>query len=154
MNAKIDTPNTMRRTPSDTNPGKSRSSGNAFKHGLSVRARLTPSTSAELENLTQAIVGEHASETLRMAARDLAEAELDYRRIGQHKVALINAETNTIVAMVPELNRVSKAEGDLLATAWATIRVLPILATLERYERRSWRRLQRAFARYTLAAGQ
>jgi len=69
--------NAARSTGPKTATGRLRSSRNAFRHGLS--SRLDMVTSAKLDAITRALIGEGAGE--RQSAAELAVAQLELLRI-------------------------------------------------------------------------
>ena len=85
---------------------------------------------------------------------ELSEAELELRRLQEFRLALIEVEAAKIRAA-------TKAAGDhqddsdertTQDTARACMQALPVLAKLERYERRAWSRHRRAIHIYAIAA--
>ena len=161
MSTKIRRAHNVRNAAHSTGPrttaGKIESRVNARKHGMSVPTAYHPGSSAMIEQLACAIAGPDASPNKLQAARDLAAAEMEIRRMEQYKMALVNAElTNIATAALaePALASASEPDRNLLEVGRATLRVLPQLAKLERYERRNWARLRRALGHYIVIAGE
>jgi hypothetical protein len=149
-----------RNADSSTGPltasGKQRASRNAIKHGLSVSIRYQSNATNEIETLALAIAGVNSAPLRLQAARDVAEAELELRRLEEFRLVLIEVEAAEIVAA-------KKATGDQQSgsdkpatddTARAYMQALPALAKLERYERRAWSRHWRAIHVYARVAGE
>lgn len=149
--------NAARSTGPRTAAGKFQSRMNARKHGMSVSSARRPGASAMVEQLACAIAGPGASPKKLQAARDLAAAEMEIRRMQQYKIALVNAELTNIATVAlaePAIASASEPDRNLLEVGLATMRVLPQLAKLERYERRNWAWLRRALAYYIVVAGE
>jgi hypothetical protein len=72
--------NAKRSTGPRSAVGKSKSSRNARRHGLSCPLRLDCATSERIEALTRLLVGEGRSEQLGAAA-EIAEAQLELLRV-------------------------------------------------------------------------
>ena len=146
--------NAARSTGPLTAVGKKRASRNASKHGLTIGIRHDPGTSNKIETLAVAIAGKNATPRLLQAARDVAEAQLEARRLQDFKLALIELEATRIhVAMKARGSRDQQYEGtnrSMQHNAEAYVRALPVLAKLERYERRAQSRMRRAFRIYTI----
>jgi hypothetical protein len=146
--------NAVRSTGPLTSGGKQRSSRNAFKHGLAVSIRYQPDIAKKIEALAVAIAGADPTPRRLQAARDLAEAELELRRLEEFRLTLIEVEAAKIRAT-------PKADGDrqdgsdertTRETARAYMQALPVLAKLERYEHRAWSRHWRAMLIYANVA--
>ena len=89
------------------------------------------------------------------AARGIAEAHLELRRLQEFKLTLIDVDATS-------LRTDRKAAGDdghpgdddkltMQYNVRAYVRTLPLLATLERYERRAQSRHRRAFQTFAIA---
>jgi hypothetical protein len=65
--------------------GKSRASCNAYRHGLSLSAPLTP----QIETFARKIAGNAVDAITLERAREIAQAEFDLARVRRAKVALI-----------------------------------------------------------------
>jgi hypothetical protein len=61
--------------------GRARARRNALRHGLSIPIYSDPSWSAELEALAREIVGRNANPDTQEPARQIAEAQIDVRRV-------------------------------------------------------------------------
>ena len=81
--------NAEKSTGPRTPAGRAKSSRNAYRYGLSVPVRPDPQA---VETLAMAIAGETAGEVQQRAARDLAEAQLELKRIRATRVAAISTE--------------------------------------------------------------
>jgi hypothetical protein len=79
--------NAMKSTGPRTAAGRRKSSRNAFRHGLSLPISADPETRDKIAVLTEAIAGEHANEDQLQAARVIAEALIDLKRIRETKAA-------------------------------------------------------------------
>jgi hypothetical protein len=150
--------------------GKSRSSNNAFRHGLS-RPLFGAEFTRELETLARQIVGETTGELAMELSRAAAEAELDLARIRQVKIGLIErlaafgvldaqdilgSPANRVARIFrPRLDATvemqclvdrlpSMPAGKLECTVEAVRRALPELARLVRYETQAAARRDRA----------
>jgi hypothetical protein len=66
-----------------TPEGKTRSSQNAFKHGLSVSASKQPDFSQLLEDLTECICAMDATSDQRRLSQQIAESEINLQRVEQ-----------------------------------------------------------------------
>ena len=112
-----------------TRAGKARSRQNARKHGLSA-AGLNPEVDAEVARLVELIMGEYGSdEVMRAAARSLAEAQVQVRRVRAYKVALLSNGVFACGAYV---------EADCDRSPGIPPDVVQILEGLERYEKRAF----------------
>ena len=148
--------NAVRSTGPLSASGKQRASRNAFRHGLSVSIRHRPDISNKIEALAVAIAGKKAAPRLLNAARGVAEAELELRRLEEFRLALIEVEAAKICAgtRAAEDDLNGSDERPMQDTARAYMQALPALGRLERYERRAWSRHRRAIHIYAIAAGE
>ena len=64
-----------------TRHGRARSAKNAFRHGLSLAVQSDQALSEEVQALALQIAGRDASADIQMLARQVAEAQIDLRRI-------------------------------------------------------------------------
>jgi hypothetical protein len=78
--------NAKKSTGPRTAAGRAKSSRNAYRHGLSLPMQPDPQAA---EALAKAIAGETAGEVELRAARTLAEAQLELKRIRATRVAAI-----------------------------------------------------------------
>lgn len=117
--------NALRSAGPKTAAGKSRSSRNAFRHGLAVAISSQPCFSKEIEALARSLAGKGKPVT--DFARVIAETEIDLQRIRKMRAshfAPIIGSSDAPLASYAEL-----AEN---------------LLTLERYEQRAYSRRKRA----------
>ena len=61
--------------------GRARSAKNAFRHGLSLPVQFDQALYEEVQALAIQIAGPHASPHIQMRARQVAEADVDLRRV-------------------------------------------------------------------------
>jgi hypothetical protein len=113
--------NAKKSTGPRTAAGRSKSSRNALRHGLSAPLRLDPATSVKAAAIARALVDDGASEEQLASAAEFAEAHLELLRIRalRHELA---------------------ASIDLCPSPQA----LHQLAALDRYERYAHTRRRRA----------
>jgi hypothetical protein len=90
--------NAVRSTGPLTAAGKKRASCNARKHGMSVSIRHTPGISNKIEALAVAIAGKNITPRRLQAARGVAEAQFELKRLQEFKLALIEVEATGIRA--------------------------------------------------------
>lgn len=69
-----------------TAEGKTRSSRNSFRHGLSISVLADPILSAEVEDLAREIAGEGAGQKMLELSRRVAEAQFDLVRVRQVRI--------------------------------------------------------------------
>src|SRR5882762_6037927 len=82
--------NAKRSTGPKTAIGKSRSSRNALRHGLSSPLPLDP-TSAEARAIMEALIADGADDQHRLAAAELAAAQLELLRIRAERGRMMTA---------------------------------------------------------------
>jgi hypothetical protein len=109
-----------------TGPRRMRSSLNAYRHGLSLPITWDPQAQAEIAAVAQAIAGEPAGEDQLQAAKAIAEAQFDLKRIR----ATRTAATPSVLGELPDS------------------KVLTGLCTLDRYERLARARRKLAIRRF------
>ena len=114
--------NAKRSTGPKTAPGRLKSSRNAFRHGLSLPLPLDMKTSAKADAIGRALTRDQASEEQRVAATEVAQAQLELLRI-----RAVRAELTALVDL---------ASGNL--------EQLQRLAALDRYERFAHTKRRRA----------
>jgi nitrate reductase beta subunit len=73
--------NAKRSTGPKTAAGKLKSSGNAYRHGLSGPVRPTPETLTMVHSITRELTGEQATQDRRKLVADFALAHLELLRI-------------------------------------------------------------------------
>lgn len=127
--------NAARSRGPSTTAGKSRSSGNALRHGLTVKLLNDSSGRAEAERLALAVAGSDANQSRLSYAWTVAEARLDLFRIRDAQVRLLDSAY--VVPTVPE----GGGQGGL--SREALIEALPQLVRLHDYERKILSRLKR-----------
>jgi hypothetical protein len=64
-----------------TKQGRARARRNALRHGLSIPVYSDPAWSVELEALAREIIGRNANAETQGPARQIAEAQIDLRRV-------------------------------------------------------------------------
>jgi hypothetical protein len=150
--------------------GKKRASRNAYRHGLSLNISADPAWAKQLDDLAGKIAGDTKNVITLARARAVAEAELDLARARQSKVSLIeracafgDLDARALFGSAIRAMRFLNAPGqgslckpERIArgastrsrepdrSAEAIQRVLPVLAKLDRYERRASARRDRA----------
>lgn len=117
--------NSIRSTGPRTRVGKARSSQNAKKHALTIPVHLIPSLEPEIDALARLIAPDEADAVCYEAARSIAAAQIDLKRVKAARSVLLNAQDDT--------REVAETIGDLAGD----------LLRLARYERGAlWRRKQ------------
>jgi len=152
--------NARRSTGPSTADGKARASRNAYRHGLAISILSDPAIAAEVERLARVMVGKRTDPCGLAQAHIIAEAEFDLLRIRSTRVKMINAMAkNTHLGQVPEevipdlrdpqLTRVprSAVKSELTNARPGLLKILPLLETLERYERRVFSRRRNGIRR-------
>jgi hypothetical protein len=114
--------NAQKSTGPRTAAGRLKSSRNAFRHGLSLPLRLDIKTSAKADAIGRALARDHASEAQRVAATEVAQAQMELLRI-----RAVRAELTAMVDV---------ASGNL--------KQLTRLVALDRYERFAHTKRRRA----------
>lgn len=118
-----------------TAKGKARSRLNAWRHGLAVaRAVGTGAVDPDLDRLASAIAGPNPDPCRRHFAKIAAEAEFELRRVRAVRLSLL-------AAGMPANSAVADPERDPCVSPATLLN----LARLDRYERRSLSRRNRAF---------
>jgi hypothetical protein len=108
--------NCKRSTGPKTAAGQSKSSRNAFRHGLSLPLSVDPQTQANIEALAEAMAGDSATAEQLGAAREFAAAHLELTRI------------RNLCAQVTSM----------LSTQAMDAQFVRRLCGFDRYERRAW----------------
>jgi hypothetical protein len=115
--------------------GRARSARNAFRHALSLSVYSDPLVSEEVETLAREIAGPDANAEIQDLARQIAEAQIDLRRVryARHQfLTQTSAEPPGAPLGAPEKFVTSVPEGP---HKFATI--LSQEARMDRYERRA-----------------
>jgi hypothetical protein len=166
--------NARKSTGPRSGAGKKRASGNAYRHGLTLSITSGAAAAKQLDKLVRKIVGNSEDAILLERARALAQAELELARVRRAKVALIERASafggldppqltsqefrfvtaqirafdagiqSTITFPEPIDSSATMPSQEPDRSAEAVRRVLPDLRKLERYERRSAARRDRA----------
>jgi hypothetical protein len=141
-----------------TAAGKTRSSRNARRHGLSVPVDRDPALMTEVEEFARRLFGEVEDAESAALARAFAEAEVDLARVKRARLELMRR-----VLALPssdesaEDDAIGDAAVDEAPSEWASSAVseaavsdaIRQLATLNRYERRARARRRRAVRAFT-----
>jgi hypothetical protein len=167
--------NARKSTGPRSGAGRKRASRNAYRHGLTLNITSTAAFAKQLNKLARKIAGDTKDAITLERARAVAHAELDLARVRRAKVALIERASAfgeldpprlTVTQVIRLLNAFERGRPipqpiDALATmpsqepdrsAEAVRRALPDLRKLERYERRSAARRDRAARQLQLYA--
>jgi hypothetical protein len=132
--------NARKSTGPRSGAGRKRASRNAYRHGLTLNITSTAAFAEQLNKLARKIAGDTKDAITLERARAVAHAELDLARVRRAKVALI--ERASAFGELDALATMPSQEPD--RSAEAVRRALPDLRKLERYERRSAARRDRA----------
>ena len=123
--------NAQSSTGPKTGPGKKRSKKNAHKHGLSVTS-TNPEFDVEIENFAKLIAGRYLFDTeVLAAARLLAQAQHDIRRVKRLKITLLEANHSAADARIC-------SEDDF--PIGIVTNTLAFFERVDRYERRAMSR--------------
>ena len=152
--------NARQSTGPRSGPGKLRSSRNAFRHGLAVAVSEDPAFAGDIADLAAAIAGPARGDPLVLApAMAVAEAELAILRARLARVDLLDRAAADPDTVAPEPQAVphpllaptkdavkAPAPIDTLPESKAAVlaRAAPMLARLDRYERRALSRRKAA----------
>jgi hypothetical protein len=160
--------NATKSTGPRSSAGKSRASGNAYRHGLSVSVGISVPLAPRLEMRARKIAGNSDDALTLETAREIVQAELDLAQVRRAKVALIERARAFGTADRPrgsgghvdDVLSATVGSGSALSefiasaammlspaperSAQATRRVLPALSRLDRYERCALARRDRA----------
>jgi hypothetical protein len=83
--------NAKRSTGPKTEIGRRASSRNALRHGLSCPSSMGESTSTDVDNLMRTLVPEEADDDQRVAARHVAQAQMDLSRVRMARATLMES---------------------------------------------------------------
>lgn len=146
--------NAARSTGPLTASGKQRASRNALKHGLSTSIGRHPANSTKIEALAVAIAGVNPEPHRLQAARGVAGAEFELRHQQEFRLALVEVEAARISAAT-KVAANHRDGGDHATTdaARAFMLALPLLAKLDRYERKARASYRRAIHIYAATEG-
>jgi hypothetical protein len=114
--------NCKRSTGPKTAAGQSKSSRNAFRHGLSLPLSADPQTRAKIEAWAEAVAGDSATTEQLGAAREFAAAHMDLTRI-RNACAHVTSKLSTQMMDPQSVRR---------------------LCGFDRYERRAWSKRKHA----------
>ncbi len=124
-------------TGTKTARGRARSARNAFRHALSLSVYSDPLVSEEVETLAREIAGADANAEIQDLARQIAEAQIDLRRVryARHQF-LTQTSAKPPGAQAPEKFVTSVPEGP---HRFATLlsQEAKRLLRMDRYERRA-----------------
>jgi hypothetical protein len=161
--------NARKSTGPRSGAGRKRASRNAYRYGLTLNI-TSAAFAKQLDKLVREIAGDSKDAIVLERARAIAQAELDLARVRRAKVSLIERASafgeldppqafsavtqikrffNALDRGKPILPKPSDSSATMLSqepdrSAEAVRRVLPDLRKLERYERRSAARRDRA----------
>jgi hypothetical protein len=128
--------NALHSTGPRTNTGKSRSRGNAFKHGLRASLERNASIVEEVEALAADIA--RLTKKQRETVHPIAEQQTKIMRIQQTRAKIINRYIERLVRDDPE------SFNSQARVAMASAAAVSEIAPLEDYERRALSRLRKA----------
>ena len=144
--------------------GRARAARNALRHGLNLPVCADPALAEEVEALTHEIAGSDASAEIRELARQVAEAQIDLRRVryarqqllsrnlsdpdyrSRPQVRAANKALNLLRRFAPKVHAsvVAKRLPPMSPGPQKLVLILsqeaPHLLTMDRYEQRALRR--------------
>ena len=94
--------------------GKAQSAQNAFRHGLSVSLSNDEEFCVERDALAQTISADSACVATFSVAQEIAEAELDLKRVRQVKEALMSKQNSTPIVSPAKIKKGKKGEANML----------------------------------------
>jgi hypothetical protein len=129
--------------------GKARASRNAYRHGLSARIYSESDCSAELEKLMREIVDSADGQICAANAREIAEAELDLRRVRSAVLAQDQGQvpSGARAQSASPPPAVGSLEAEPARTENAVNSAVVLLRKLDRYHHRATARRIRAIRR-------
>jgi hypothetical protein len=128
--------NAKRSTGPRTSWGKSRASGNAWRHGWAVAKTVPSAASADVERMAKAICGDHASPALYEQAVIIAESEMVLLKLRAARVAAIRRH-GIVGPQLERRNPDSRFPAELMLAMEALVRgeVRPAIQLLNRQTR-------------------
>ena len=147
--------NAARSTGPRTTEGKQRASGNAYKHGWSVNIRHIPDMSDKIEALAVAIAGDNAKPHHLQAAREVAEALFQLRRLRACKLSLLEVEDTRLRTIASIIADCTGEGDDTTQMSQDAVQYDPDieakLAAIGRYEQRAQSKLWRSMIKFQAA---
>jgi hypothetical protein len=120
-----------------TGEARTRVARNALRHGLSIPVRSDPASSEQVEAIARQIAGADASAEIQDRARDVAEAQIDLRRVRCVRNRLVSDAFNS-------LEDESRGGDGPQKLAPILSQITIKLLAISRYERRAVSRRKRA----------
>jgi hypothetical protein len=120
-----------------TREGRAHVARNALRHGLSIPLCSDPASSEQVEALARQIVGTDASAEIQERARDVAEAQIDLRRVRC-------ARDRALCDALNSLHYESRTGDGPQKLASILSQATKELLAMDRYERRAVYRRKRA----------
>jgi hypothetical protein len=120
-----------------TREGRAHVARNALRHGLSIPLCSDPASSEQVEALARQIVGPDAPAEIQERARDVAEAQIDLRRVRC-------ARDRALCDALNSLHYESRAGDGPQKLASILSQATKELLAMDRYERRAVYRRKRA----------
>jgi hypothetical protein len=145
--------NALRSTGPRTPLGKARSRANSVRHGLLSKAMVDPALVDGAQKLAIRIAREHGQPDHCVEAHTVAEAELSILQVRAIRTGLLNMSSSRMTTGgAASERRHSREGGEAIGAAItkqsdlasAYLRLLPMLLSLDRYEKTAALRRQRA----------